>query len=88
MNKKTKMWIGVGVVAAAAYYFWQKSQTPATTTTKQFVAADGIFKNGVGDSCGTVPCHSGEVMEGGWSAGPMCRNVKTGNYTCRNKYNK
>jgi hypothetical protein len=27
MNKKTKMWLGVGVVAAAAYYFWNKSKT-------------------------------------------------------------
>ena len=27
MNKKTKMWLGVGVVAAAAYYFWHKSKT-------------------------------------------------------------
>jgi len=29
MNKKTKMYIGVGVVAVAAYYFWHKSQTTA-----------------------------------------------------------
>jgi hypothetical protein len=27
MNKKTKMWLGVGVVAAAAYYFWNKKKT-------------------------------------------------------------
>ena len=26
MNKKTKMWLGVGVVAAAAYYFWNKKK--------------------------------------------------------------
>jgi hypothetical protein len=27
MNKKTKMLVGVGVVAIAAYYFWNKSKT-------------------------------------------------------------
>lgn len=39
MNKKTKMWLGVGVVAAAAYYFWHKSQADktATDTTKKIV---------------------------------------------------
>ena len=26
MNKKTKMWVGVAVVAAAAYYFWNKKK--------------------------------------------------------------
>jgi hypothetical protein len=26
MNKKTKMWLGVGILAVAAYYFWNKSQ--------------------------------------------------------------
>lgn len=26
MNKKTKMWLGVGVVAVAAYYFWNKKK--------------------------------------------------------------
>ena len=25
MNKKTKMWLGLGLVAVAAYYFWEKS---------------------------------------------------------------
>ena len=29
MNKKTKMLLGVGVVAVAAYYFWNKSKTKA-----------------------------------------------------------
>jgi hypothetical protein len=26
MNKKTKMWVGVAVVAVAAYYFWNKKK--------------------------------------------------------------
>ena len=26
MDKKTKMWLGVGVVAVAAYYFWNKKK--------------------------------------------------------------
>ena len=29
MNKKTQMYLGIGVVAVAAYYFWMKSKTPA-----------------------------------------------------------
>lgn len=42
MNKKTKMWVGVAVVAAAAYYFWNKSQkdkttAPAAAPAKSFV---------------------------------------------------
>jgi hypothetical protein len=42
MNKKTKMLLGVGVVAAAAYYFWNKSQKDKTTpTAAQFVGAAG-----------------------------------------------
>jgi hypothetical protein len=48
MNKKTKMWLGVGVVAAAAYYFWNKSKSaPAATTpaVAKFVGADAVFAN-------------------------------------------
>ena len=55
MNKKTKMWLGVGVVAAAAYCFWHKSQQDksTTTTTKQIVGADGgIFANQTGCPAG------------------------------------
>lgn len=37
MNKKTKMWVGVAVVAAAAYYFWNKNKkakaAPAATAS-------------------------------------------------------
>ena len=29
MNKKTKMWLGVGVVAVAAYYFYNQSKKKA-----------------------------------------------------------
>jgi len=36
MNKKTKMWLGVGVVAVAAYYFWNKSKKTNTTSTASF----------------------------------------------------
>ena len=28
MNKQTKMYLGVGVLALAAYYFWNKSKSP------------------------------------------------------------
>jgi hypothetical protein len=48
MNKKTKMYVGVALVAAAAYYFWNKSQAdktaPATTDKKSFVNAAGTCK--------------------------------------------
>lgn len=27
MNKKTQMYLGLGVLALAAYYFWNKSKT-------------------------------------------------------------
>lgn len=27
MNKKTQMYLGLGVLAVAAYYFWNKSKT-------------------------------------------------------------
>ena len=33
MNKKTKMWVGVAVVAAAAYYFWNKKKTDDAAKT-------------------------------------------------------
>ena len=25
MNKKTKMWLGIGLLAAVVYYYWEKS---------------------------------------------------------------
>jgi hypothetical protein len=48
MNKKTKMILGVGVVAAAAYYFWNKSKTTPATTKASLVGADGVFANAAG----------------------------------------
>lgn len=48
MNKQTKLWLGVGVVAAAAYYFWNKSQKDKTTApaaAAKFVGADAVFAN-------------------------------------------
>jgi hypothetical protein len=47
MNKKTKMLLGVGVVAVAAYYFWNKSKETNTTSTASLVGADGVFGGGV-----------------------------------------
>ena len=47
MNKKTKMYVGVAVVAAAAYYFWMQSKkketaapAPATKSMVGFAATD------------------------------------------------
>lgn len=92
MNKKTKMWLGVGVVAAAAYYFWHKSQADKTTTTAattaKFVGSDGVFANAGGSSCGSVPCRAGEKSVGGWSGGETLCQQPNGMYVCRNKYNK
>ena len=44
MNKKTKMALGLGVVAVAAYYFWNKKKKAATTTA--FANAAGVPKFG------------------------------------------
>jgi hypothetical protein len=42
MNKKTKMWLGVGVVAVAAYYFWMQSKKKETAVAPaKFVGAVG-----------------------------------------------
>jgi len=49
MNKKTKMYVGVGVVAVAAYYFWSKSQKDKTAASAaKFVGASGdcMIKSG------------------------------------------
>ena len=48
MDKKTKMWLGVGVVAVAAYYFWNKSKKEQTSTVAKFVGADAVFANAGG----------------------------------------
>jgi hypothetical protein len=44
MNKKTKMLLGVGAVAAAAYYFWNKSKT-----TKAYANQMGNYSQGLYD---------------------------------------
>jgi hypothetical protein len=44
MNKKTKMWLGVGAVAAVAYYFWNKSKT-----TKAYANQMGNYSQGLYD---------------------------------------
>ena len=39
MNKKTKMWLGVAVVAAVAYYFWEKSAKDTANDAAKAAAA-------------------------------------------------
>lgn len=39
MNKKTKVLLGVGVLAVAAYYFWNKSKE--SKKTSEFASANG-----------------------------------------------
>ena len=48
MNKKTKMYIGLGVVAVAAYYFYMQSKKKETTTpaTAKFVGMGGPVAEG------------------------------------------
>ena len=44
MNKNTKMYLGLGVVAVAAYYFYHQAQmkkAAAAATTAKFVGASG-----------------------------------------------
>ena len=42
MNKKTKMYVGVALVAAAAYYFYTKSKKEQTAVAPaKFVGAVG-----------------------------------------------
>jgi hypothetical protein len=79
MNKKTKMYIGVGVVAVAAYYFWKKSQdakaTTTTTpaTTAKFVGSDGVFANAAG-------CPSGYSYSKNSNGVYVCDNGKGHRY--------
>ena len=50
MNKKTKLYVGVGVVALAAYYFYMKSKKKESTVAPaKFVGATGRKK-------GRTPC--------------------------------
>jgi len=52
MNKKTKMYVGVAVVAVAAYYFYQQAQkkkaaaavAPAETKSFASMKSDGHSK--------------------------------------------
>jgi hypothetical protein len=50
MNKKTQMYLGVGVLALAAYYFWNKSKSPK---------ANAAGKSYQRDSC---KCHTSSSM--------------------------
>ena len=63
MNKKTKMYLGLGVVAVAAYYFYHKAQMAKATapaTTSKFVGGDGkIFANAGGCAPGYTPVTTG-----------------------------
>jgi uncharacterized membrane protein len=39
MDKKTKMWLGVALVAAVAYYFWEKSDKDTASDAAKAAAA-------------------------------------------------
>ena len=76
MNKKTKMWLGIGVVAAAAYYFWSKSQKDKTTApaaAAKFVGADAVFANAGG-------CPSGYTRSKNSNGVYVCDNNKGSRY--------
>ena len=49
MNKKTKMYVGVAVVAVAAYYFWNKKKqadAAAAVAPAKFVGMGGPVAKG------------------------------------------
>ena len=47
MNKKTKMYVGLGVVAVAAYYFYMQSKKKETATAPaKFVGMGGPVAKG------------------------------------------
>jgi hypothetical protein len=47
MNKKTKMYVGVAVVAVAAYYFYMQSKKKETATVPaKFVGMGGPVAEG------------------------------------------
>ena len=46
MNKKTKMFLAVGVVAVAAYYFWNKKKQETKTAPFANAAGKGVSKFG------------------------------------------
>jgi hypothetical protein len=52
MDKKTKMWLGVGVVGVGAYLLWKSKQPKATTTTTTTTAPAGATASfaSVGDN--------------------------------------
>ena len=56
MNKKTKMYVGLGVVAVAAYYFYMQSKKKETLAAAKFVGAAGRKRGG-------TPC---QYIEGGY----------------------
>ena len=47
MNKKTKMLLGVGVVAAAAYYFFMKKKTADEKAPKASILGGKVPRRGV-----------------------------------------
>jgi hypothetical protein len=46
MNKKTKMYVGVAVVAVAAYYFYMQSKKKETPVAAKFVGMGGPVAEG------------------------------------------
>jgi hypothetical protein len=69
MNKKTKMYVGLGVLAVASYYFYNKSKKSAS-----FVSADGC-RYTLGKSTSGQSPQVYEICPG--KAPRLAREVKT-----------
>jgi len=86
MDKKTKILLGVGVIAIAIYYFLNKSKETKSESTAKFVGVDGLPTNLGSNVCGSEPCRSDEKAVK-FDQTTLCQQTD-GNYVCRNKYNK
>jgi hypothetical protein len=86
MDNKTKILLGVGVIAIASYYFLNKSKEIKSTPTAKFVGANAVSTNLGSNVCGSEPCRSDEKAVK-FDQTTLCQQ-SDGNYVCRNKYNK
>ena len=66
MNKKTKMYVGIGVVSVAAYYFYMQSKKKESTLAPaKFVGAAGRKRGGT--ACQYIEdgyLYSGRIIAG------------------------
>ena len=67
MNKKTQMYLGLGVLAVAAYYLWEKSSKDKANDTPKANVAGVKNKQCTQQYSGSGGCWRGSVNKvGGW----------------------